>query len=91
MSEQNRKRVSPASRKHKMQEKLAQPSRVERLRAIIEMAREKREVTAFDLAVQFNVSPNVIYRDIKELRDAKQVPSDWQLVKKARLSAMELL
>lgn len=92
MSIKNEKRqLSAAKRKKRMVSKLAQLSRVERLRAIMEMARNKEQATAFDLAVRFGVSPNVIYRDIKELREANVLPKDWELAKRPRLSAVEML
>lgn len=77
--------------KESMESKLAQLSRVERLRAIVAAAKAKERVTAFDLAVRYNVSPNVIYRDIKELREAEMLPKKWGLEKKARPKATEML
>lgn len=74
-----------------MKDKLSQKSRVERLRDIINLATASEKVTAFDLAVRFNVSPNVIYKDVKELRDSELIPSTWQLEKKSRLSAVEMI
>ncbi len=91
MASKIEKRESTAKRRKKMVTKLAQLSRVERLRAIRDLARDGEQVTAFDLAVRFGVSPNVIYRDIKELREADVLPKGWELAKRPKLRAVEML
>jgi len=64
---------------------LSQKSRVERLREIVDMVSRGKKFSAFDLAVMYNVSVNVIYRDIKELRNAGYIPSDSTFARKERV------
>lgn len=59
-------------------------SRVERLREIVDRIKREEKFTAFDLAVWYDVSINVVYRDIKTLKDEGYVPSDWEFAKKER-------
>ena len=66
-------------------------SRVERLRAIVELAEKKESVTAFGLAIRFGVSLNVIYKDFRDLRETDAIPADFELAKKKRRSAVEML
>ena len=53
-------------------------SRVERLREIVERIKRGEKLSAFGLAVVYDVSINVVYRDIKSLKDAGYISSDWQ-------------
>lgn len=53
-------------------------SRQERLKEIIQGVKEKKGFSAFDLAVRFDVSLNVIYRDISALREEGYIPKDWK-------------
>jgi transposase len=57
-------------------------SRQERLKKIILDVKEGQKYSAFDLAVQFDVSLNVIYRDISALRDEGYIPKDWTFEKR---------
>lgn len=58
---------------------LERKSRVERLREIVAAVKRGEKFSAFALAVMYDVSINVIYRDIKALRDEKLIPKDWKL------------
>ena len=57
-------------------------SRQERLKKIIQDVKDGKKFSAFELAVEYNVSLNVIYRDISALRDAKYIPVDWNFEKR---------
>lgn len=59
-------------------------SRVERLREIVDAVKQGKQFSAFDLAVKYNLSINVIYRDIKALRDEKLIPNDFEFMRKER-------
>lgn len=59
--------------------------RIERLREIVRMVRDKEKFSAFELAVKFDISINVIYRDIKALRDEKLIPRSFKFARKVRL------
>ena len=61
---------------------LDQLSRVERLREIVNAVKRGERFSAFGLAVKYDVSINVIYRDIKALRDEKLIPEDFVFTKK---------
>lgn len=63
---------------------LDQKSRVERLREIVKAIERGKKFSAFDLAVKYNISINVVYRDIKALRDEKLIPGDFEFVRKER-------
>ncbi len=63
---------------------LKRKSRVERLREITQRVRDGKKCTAFDLAVEYDVSINVIYRDVKTLKDEGYIPSDWSFDRKSR-------
>lgn len=63
---------------------LDQKSRVERLREIVDAIKRGKQFSAFDLAVKYNISINVVYRDIKALRDEKLIPEDFEFVRKER-------
>ena len=43
---------------------------------------EEQKYSAFDLAVQFDISLNVIYRDVSALREEGYIPKDWQFEKR---------
>ena len=64
---------------------LEQISRPERLREIVRMVQNKEKFSAFELAVRFDISINVIYRDIKTLRDEKLIPKGFKFARKVRL------
>jgi len=57
-------------------------SRVERLREIVARIKRGEKFTAFDLAVWYDVSINVAYRDIKALKDEGYISSDWEFARK---------
>lgn len=63
---------------------LDRKSRVERLREISAGIREGKEYSAFDLAVLYAISVNVVYRDIKTLRDEGLIPAGWVFTHKER-------
>ena len=63
---------------------LDEMSRVERLREIVGMAARGGQFSAFDLAVRYNISVNVCYRDIKTLRDEGLIPKDFAFAPKRR-------
>ena len=63
---------------------LEKQSRVERLREIVERIKKDEKFSAFDLAVIFDISINVAYRDIKTLKDEEYIPDDWQFARKER-------
>jgi predicted DNA-binding transcriptional regulator YafY len=63
---------------------LDKTSRVERLRDIKKRIDRKEKFTAFDIAVWYDVSINVAYRDIKTLKDGGYIPSDWTFAPKAK-------
>jgi len=59
-------------------------SRVERLREIVGAVKRGEQFSAFDLAVKYNVSINVIYRDIKTLKDEGLIPNGFEFARKER-------
>lgn len=61
---------------------LERKSRVERLREIVAAVKRGEKFSAFFLAVKYNVSINVVYRDIKTLRNEKLIPKTWQFERK---------
>jgi len=63
---------------------LDEKSRVERLREIVAMVARGEKFSAFDLAVRYLVSVNVVYRDIATLRDEKLIPEDFEFARKER-------
>ena len=63
---------------------LEQKSRVERLREIVDMIARKEQFSAFDLAIKYNISINVCYRDIKTLKDEKIIPKTFEFARKER-------
>ena len=63
---------------------LEKQSRVERLRSIVERVKKGESLSAFDLAVIYDISINVAYRDIKALKEEGYIPKDWQFARKDR-------
>lgn len=63
---------------------LEQKSRVERLREIVARHKAGQAFSAFDLAVEYDVSINVVYRDIKTLKGEGLLPEDFALARKER-------
>jgi len=63
---------------------LDEKSRVERLREIVGMIARKEQFSAFALAVRYNISVNVCYRDIKTLKDEGLIPADFEFARKKR-------
>ena len=61
---------------------LERKSRVERLREIVFAIKHGEKFSAFDLAVRYFVSINVVYRDIATLRKEKLIPGDWAFARK---------
>ena len=57
-------------------------SRVERLRDIVARIGRREGFSAFDIAVWYDVSLNVAYRDIKALKDEGYIPQDWAFRRK---------
>ena len=63
---------------------LDKQSRVERLREIVTRVKKGEKFSAFDLAVIYDISINVAYRDIKSLKEEGYIPLDWQFTRKER-------
>jgi len=63
---------------------LDEKSRVERLREIVDAVKHGKQFSAFDLAVKYNISINVVYRDIKTLKDEGLIPVDFAFARKER-------
>ena len=63
---------------------LDEKSRIERLREVVDAVKNDEKFSAFDLAVRYNVSINVIYRDVKTLRDEGLIPKDFEFTRKVR-------
>jgi len=59
-------------------------SRVERLRDIKKRIERGEKFTAFDVAVWYDVSINVAYRDIKTLKDEGYIPTEWTFARKEK-------
>lgn len=59
-------------------------SRVERLREVVDFVKRKVEFSAFDLAVKYDISINVVYRDIAALKKEKLIPEGFEFAKKER-------
>lgn len=64
---------------------LSKKARVERLREIVKRVKDGKTFSAFNLAVEYNISINVVYRDIKTLRDENLIPKDFVLARKERV------
>ncbi len=63
---------------------LNRKSRVERLREIRAGIEKGEKYSAFDLAVKYDISINVVYRDIKTLKDNGYIPEEWEFARKER-------
>lgn len=63
---------------------LSRKSRVERLREIAKGVNDGEKYSAFDLAVKYAISVNVVYRDIKTLKDEGYISADWIFTHKER-------
>ena len=63
---------------------LSQKSRVERLREIVGMIKKGEKFSAFDLAVKYCISINVIYRDLGTLKSEGLIPKDFEFARKER-------
>ena len=61
---------------------LERKSRVERLREIVKRVQDGKTFTAFNLAVEYDISINVVYRDIKTLKDEDLIPRDFMFARK---------
>lgn len=66
-------------------EVLERLSRPERLRDIIRRTEDGQTFSAFDLAVLYDVSLNVVYRDIKELKDSGLISESFSLTRRGQL------
>lgn len=58
---------------------LSRLSRIERLRDIVEKVGRGEKFTAFELAAKYNISLNTVYRDLKQLKDAKLISADFKM------------
>ena len=65
---------------------LEQKSRVERLREIVAAVKRGDKFSAFDVAVRYNISINVVYRDIAALRAEGLIPKDFEFARKERVT-----
>jgi len=65
-----------------MSKLLERKSRVERLRDIVQKVKDGKSFSAFDLCVEYDISINVVYRDIRTLRDEELIPGDFALTRK---------
>ena len=63
---------------------LKRKSRVERLREISKRVKKGETFSAFDIAVEYDISVNVVYRDIKTLRDGGYIPDEFVFTRKER-------
>jgi len=61
---------------------LDRKGRTERLREIVERVKDGKTFSAFELAVVYDVSINVVYRDIKTLRVEGLIPADFVFARK---------
>jgi len=52
------------------------------------MVKDKEKFAAFDLAVKFDISINVIYRDIEALRDEKRISKSFKFARKIRSTGL---
>ena len=59
-------------------------SRPERARSVAERIKKGESLSAFDLAVIYDTSINVVYRDIKRLKEDGDIPKDWQFARRER-------
>lgn len=63
---------------------LQRKSRVERLRELSKRINDGSKFSAFDIAVEYSISPNVVYRDIKTLKELGYIKEDWEFTRKER-------
>ena len=63
---------------------LDEKSRVERLREIVAMVARGEKFSAFDLAVKYLVSVNVVYRDVNTLKSEGLIPKDFEFARRER-------
>jgi len=63
---------------------LDEKSRVERLREIVGMIARGEQFSAFDLAVKYMVSINVVYRDVNTLKSEGLIPANFEFARKER-------
>ena len=63
---------------------LTQKSRVERLREIVAAVKKGEKFSAFDLAAKYFISINVVYRDVRLLREEGLIPRDFAFAPKKR-------
>ncbi len=63
---------------------LERKSRVERLRELKERIQKGEQFSAFDLAVEYSISVNVVYRDIKTLKTNGYIKDEWEFARKER-------
>ena len=64
---------------------LDRKGRTERLREIVKRVQDGKRFSAFDLAVEYDISINVVYRDIKTLRDEGLIPKDFMFARKGAI------
>ncbi len=64
---------------------LDRKGRTERLREVVKRVQDGKTFSAFGLAVEYDVSINVVYRDIKALREEGLIPRDFVLARKGRV------
>lgn len=67
-----------------MSKLLERKARVERLREIVKRFQDGKAFSAFDLAVAYSISINVVYRDIRALKAEGLLPKDFVLARKVR-------
>ena len=63
---------------------LDRKGRTERLREIVKRVKDGETFSAFDLAVEYDISINVVYRDIQALREEGLIPENFGLARKVR-------
>ena len=68
-----------------MSKLLERKGRSERLREMVRRIQVSETFSAFDLAVEYDISINVVYRDVRTLRDEGLIPADFVLARKGRV------
>jgi DeoR/GlpR family transcriptional regulator of sugar metabolism len=68
---------------------LDKKSRVERLREIVEAVKQGERFSAFDLAVKYDISINVVYRDVRALLDEGLIPESFEFARKGEVLKRE--
>lgn len=76
--------MSKSSQSEQRSKLLDRVSRVERLRGMVSRISRGECLSAFQLAVMYDVSINVVYRDIKTLRDEGLIPAGWVFSRRVR-------